>query len=91
MSGNFSDGDDVVRKAAHRLYDIVSLNLASVGVAVLFGGVAMMVAVISYIRVVGSNPAVASRKAQQAKAMRQAYRSMEKQSSLSNTERMKVR
>jgi hypothetical protein len=90
MSGNLTDSYAVVNNAAQRFYDAVSVPLSSSEVAILFGGVALMVAAISYIVLGDSKHAILSRKAQQAKAMRQAYKSMEKQSSLSNNKESKV-
>lgn len=89
--GNLTaDGEALARRAAQRLYDAVLLISSTSKVAILLAGVAMVVAVVSY-GVAGSKPPISSRKGQQAKAMREAYRSMEKQVSLSNIKKDKVK
>jgi hypothetical protein len=87
--GNLTaDGEALARRAAQRLYDAVLFSPTS-KVAILLAGAAMVVAVV-FCGVAGSKPLISSRKAQQAKAMREAYKSMEGQASLSNIEKDKV-
>jgi hypothetical protein len=49
-----------------------------------------MLAVASYLTVAGAKPAATSRKAQQAKAMREAYQLMARQASISNNKNVQV-
>ncbi|KAN0096538.1 MOSC N-terminal beta barrel domain containing protein [Hyaloscypha variabilis] len=76
--------------ASQRLSDIISLLLSFSEVPVLLGAAALIVAVVSYLAFAGPTPAsTSSRKVQQAKAMREAYESMEKQSSRADRNRAK--
>jgi type II secretory pathway component PulM len=78
--------------ASQRLSDTISLLSSSFEVPVLLGAAALMVAVVSYLVFARPTPATASsRKAQQARVMREAYNSMEKQSSRADSKRAKVR
>jgi hypothetical protein len=90
MHGNFTDGNAGASKAAQRFYDMVSLVLSSSEIAILFGGVTVVVAAISYMGLARGTSAALSKKAQRAKAMRQAYNSMEQRSFPSNTKKIKV-
>lgn len=88
--GNLTaDGEALARWAAQQLYDAGLLTSPAFKVAILLAGAAMVVAVVSY-GVAGLKPLISSRKAQQVKAMREAYKSMETQASLSNIKKDKV-
>jgi hypothetical protein len=90
--GNLTaNSEAVARSAAQQFYGAVSLLSPSSKAAILLAGVAMLIAVVSYTGFAGSKPSISSRKAQQAKAMREAYKSMEKHGSLSNVKKNKVK
>jgi hypothetical protein len=91
-SENFTGSESALNMASQRLSDIISLLLSFSEVPVLLGAAALIVAVVSYLAFAGPTPAsTSSRKVQQAKAMREAYESMEKQSSRADRNRAKVR
>jgi hypothetical protein len=76
---------------SQRFLDMVSLHSSSSEAVLALGAVALMVAAASYLPFAVSKPAATSRKAQQAKAMREAYQFMERQTSISNKKSVKVR
>ncbi|KAE9371593.1 hypothetical protein N431DRAFT_410486, partial [Stipitochalara longipes BDJ] len=91
-SENLTQSASTLNMASQRLFDTASLLSISSTLSMLLGGVALMVAVVSYLAFAGSSPATSSsRKAQQARAMREAYKSMEKEASKPNSKKAKVR
>jgi hypothetical protein len=85
-----SDGETTVEVVSQRFFDIISWLASSSEVVRTLGGVAVMVAVASYFSYARSKAPSSSRKAQQAKAMREAYKSMEKQVPISDSKNAKV-
>lgn len=81
-SENLMQSGHALRIAPQRFLDMVSMPSSSSEVPLLLGGAALMLVVISYLAFAGSTPATTmSRKAQQARAMREAYKSMERDTS----------
>lgn len=87
ISENLSESEKLMKAASQGFLNMLS---SSSSVSLLVGGAALMVAVISYLAFAGSTPATSSRKAQQARVMRKAYRTMEKQALSSGSKRVRV-
>ena len=91
VMGNLStESNAQTSSATQQLYDMFAKSSTSSKVAVILGGIALAMVVFKYLVFMGAKPAMSSRKAQQAKAMREAYRSMNKQSSLANSKKTRV-
>jgi len=91
-SGNLTNSETASKMASPTFSDVRSLLSTTSGFSLLLGGAALVVAVVSYLAFAGSPPASSSsRKAQQARAMREAYNAMEKQTSRPNSKTAKVR
>jgi hypothetical protein len=90
--GNLTSSETASKMASQTLSDVRSLLSTTSGFSLLLGGAALVVAVVSYFAFAGLPPASSSsRKAQQARAMREAYKSMEKQISRPNSRTTKAR
>ena len=90
-SRNLTDSETASKMASQSLSDITSLLSTTSGLSLLLSGAALVVAMVSYLAFAGSRPAASSsRKAQQARAMREAYKSMEKQSAKPNSKKPMV-
>jgi hypothetical protein len=89
-SENLSESESAMKAASQGFFNMITLLSSSSSVSLLVGGAALMVAVISYLAFAGSTPATSSRKAQQARVMRKAYRTMERQALSSDSKRVRV-
>ncbi len=73
-----------------RILDMLSVHSSSSETVLALSAVALMLAVASYLPFAGSKPAARSRKAQQAKAMRASYQSMERQASILKNKNVQI-
>ena len=69
---------------------MLSVYSSSSEAVLVLGAIALMLAVASYLPFAESKTAVTSRKAQQAKAMRESYQLMARQASISNDKNVQV-
>jgi hypothetical protein len=82
--------ETALNATSRRVLDMVSVHSSSSVTVLALGAIALMLAVASYLPFAGSKPAAKSRKAQQAKAMRESYQSMERQASISNNKNVRI-
>ena len=82
--------ETALKVVSQRFLDMISVLSSSSEMALALGAVALMLAVVSGLVFAGSKPAATSRKAQQAKVMREAYKSMEIQGLVSDNMNVKV-
>jgi hypothetical protein len=88
---NLTDSKTALEIASQRLSNMATWLYPSPEAALMTMPVLLMVAFMFYLTFAGSKSPTSSRKAQQAKAMRDAYKSMEQEASLSDSKNIKVR
>jgi hypothetical protein len=78
-SKNITESGTALKMASRELFDIIMAFSLSSEISLVLGGAALVVAVISYLVFIGSTPITSSStKYQKARAMREAYNSMNK-------------